>query len=58
MKLAVRIFALVIVFAGLAAAKVSMATPSTQKSPVLMSHQAATAAMPFTFCVPRYCDLW
>lgn len=52
MKLAIRIFALTIVFAGLAAAKVSMATPTS------VSHQSANSAMPMTFCVSWHCDLW
>jgi len=47
MKLAVRIFALSVVFAGVAAASVSSST--TQ---VLPSHQSATASNPVPLCAP------
>jgi len=47
MKLAVRIFALSIVFVGVAAASVSKTTPTA-----LPSHQSATAANPVPLCAP------
>jgi hypothetical protein len=50
MKLAIRIFALSIVFAGAAAASV---VPKT--TPALPSHQSATSAMPIPACGPYIC---
>jgi len=47
MKLAIRIFALSVVFAGLAAASLSSSTPKTFKS-----RQSATATMPIPWCAP------
>jgi hypothetical protein len=47
MKLAIRIFALTIVFAGVAAASVSSSTLSLAKS-----HQSATEQMPVPLCGP------
>ena len=47
MKLTIRIFALAIVFVGVAAASV---TPSTKH--VVASHQSATASMPAPGCGP------
>jgi hypothetical protein len=48
MKLAIRIFALSVVFAGVAAA----ATVSSSTPHVIASHQAATADMPVPQCGP------
>ncbi|MGD0894168.1 MAG: hypothetical protein ABR923_21825 [Terracidiphilus sp.] len=47
MKLAIRIFALSVVFAGAAAAALSSSAPS-----VLASHQSATSAFPTPTCGP------
>jgi hypothetical protein len=47
MKLAIRIFALSLVFAGVAAASVSSST-----NHVFASHQAATADLPVPACGP------
>ena len=47
MKLAIRIFALTIVFVGAAAASISSSTPHN-----LASHQSATARMPIPVCAP------
>ena len=47
MKLAIRILALSVVFAGVAAASVS--SSSTRAIP---SHQAATASAPIPLCAP------
>ena len=47
MKLAVRIFALSIVFVGVAAASVSKSTPHA-----IPSHQSATASNPIPLCAP------
>jgi len=47
MKLAIRIFALSVALAGLAAAYGSSAT-----TPVLASHQAATDSNPVPLCAP------
>jgi len=46
MKLAIRIFALSVVFAGVAAASFSSSTRA------LLRHQSATASMPIPGCVP------
>ncbi len=48
MKLAIRIFALSVVFAGVAAASVSSST-----SHVIASHQSATADLPVPMCGPH-----
>jgi hypothetical protein len=58
MKLAIRVLALLIVFAGLAAAKVSKATPVTAKTPASIHQLTAASARPVPFCVPFRCDLW
>jgi P pilus assembly chaperone PapD len=50
MKLAFRIFVLSVVVAGAAAAAV---TPKT--TPVVPSHQSATASMPIPGCGPYIC---
>jgi hypothetical protein len=47
MKLAIRIFALSIEFAGVAAASVSSSAPKP-----FSSHQSATATEPVPFCAP------
>jgi hypothetical protein len=47
MKLAIRIFALSVVFAGVAAASVSSSAPH-----VLASHQSATSDLPVPSCGP------
>jgi hypothetical protein len=47
MKLAVRIFALSVIFAGVAAASVSSSTTQA-----LVSSQSATARMPVPLCAP------
>ncbi len=47
MKLAVRIFALTLVFAGVAAASVS-----SSHSVAVASHQSATAGEPVPLCAP------
>jgi hypothetical protein len=47
MKLAIRIFALSVVFVGVAAASVSNPTARA-----LSSHQAATASNPIPLCAP------
>jgi hypothetical protein len=47
MKLAIRIFALTVVLAGAAAASVS-----STSSHGMLSHQAASAAMPGPVCTP------
>jgi hypothetical protein len=47
MKLAIRIFALSVVFAGVAAASVSSTT-----RPAIPSHQSATASVPIPVCGP------
>jgi len=47
MKLAIRIAALSIVFAGVAAASVSSSTPHT-----FVSSQSATAKVPVPLCAP------
>ena len=47
MKLAIRIFALSVVFAGAAAASVSSSTTRA-----LPSHQSATASNPIPLCAP------
>jgi hypothetical protein len=47
MKIALRIFALSIVFAGVAAASVSSSTPKP-----FASHQSATATEPIPLCAP------
>jgi hypothetical protein len=47
MKLAIRIFALSVVFVGVAAASVSSSTART-----FQSHQAATAGNPIPVCAP------
>jgi hypothetical protein len=47
MKLAIRIFALSVVFAGAAAA-----TQSSAATKVLASHQSATSAFPIPQCGP------
>jgi hypothetical protein len=49
MKLAIRIAALSVVFAGVAAASVSS---TATKQGVLTSSQAATARMPVPLCAP------
>jgi hypothetical protein len=48
MKLAIRIFALSVVFAGVAAASVSNSTARA----LLPSHQSATASNPIPLCYP------
>ncbi|MGA2649504.1 MAG: hypothetical protein ABSF28_03225 [Terracidiphilus sp.] len=48
MKLAIRIFVLLIVFAGVAAASVS----SSSTTHVIASHQSATADLPTPGCGP------
>ena len=47
MKVAIRIFAISIAFAGVAAASVSSSTPKP-----FSSHQSATATEPVPFCAP------
>ena len=47
MKLVIRMFALTVVFAGVAAASV---TPSAK--PAIPSHQSATASNPIPVCAP------
>jgi len=47
MKLAIRTFALTVVFVGVAAASVSSSTTRT-----LPSHQSATASNPVPLCAP------
>jgi hypothetical protein len=47
MKLVIRIFALTVVFAGVAAASVSNASMRT-----IPSHQSATASNPIPLCAP------
>jgi hypothetical protein len=47
MKLAIRIFALSIVFVGVAAASASKSAPR-----IVPSHQSATAANPIPLCYP------
>ena len=47
MKLAIRIFAISIAFAGVAAASVSSSTPK-----LFSSHQSATATEPIPLCAP------
>ena len=49
MKLAIRIFALLIVFVGVAAASVS-----SHSRAVLPSHQAVTASNPIPTCAPGF----
>lgn len=49
MKLAIRIFALSIVFVGVAAASVSSHSHAAMEQP---SHQAATSANPIPTCAP------
>lgn len=53
MKLAVRIFALSVVFAGVAAVSVSSAPKSASRVAVV-SHQAISSAMPIPDCGPRF----
>lgn len=50
MKLAIRIFALTVVFAGFAAASFSAATTKG-----LMNHQSATSSFPVPGCGPHMC---
>jgi len=50
MKLAVRIFALSVVFAGVAAASVSTSTTRP-----VASHLSATASLPVPGCGPHIC---
>jgi P pilus assembly chaperone PapD len=52
MKLAIRIFALFVVVAGAAAAAV---TPKA--TPVIRSHQSATASFPIPECGPHICPV-
>jgi len=47
MKLVIRIFALTVVFAGVAAASVSNSSART-----IPSHQSATASNPIPLCAP------
>jgi hypothetical protein len=52
MKLAVRIFALSVVFAGVAAVSVS-STPKSASKVVFVSHQAMSSAMPIPCTGPK-----